>query len=300
MITKTKAKLLIIGCGDIGIRLAGLLPVAEYQVSGLRRNTLSLPEIIIPIACDLNDSQSINAALSNHYDHIVITLTPNQRDEAGYKQMYASNVKAIINALNINQQQPSRLLFVSSTSVYGQNQGEWVDEASPTKPSRYNGQYLLQAEQQLLQSPYATTIVRFSGVYGPGRDRLLNNVKSGQWNRADQHYTNRIHADDCARVLKFLLQQPEDKTIHSCYLASDSEPVKANTVKEWIAEKLSLPLPQQQEQQEIDDENKRVSDQGKRCNNQRLIQQGFEFTYPSFREGYAALIAANHGAAGGK
>ena len=283
MITKSKPKLLLLGCGDIGIRLAHLANDRGYSVSGLRRRADLLPEFIAPLPCDLSDQEQLRQALAPGFDFIVLTLTPTERSEKGYHHTYVHNVGNILQALNKSQIKPAQILFVSSTSVYGHNAGEWVDESSSTEPLSYNGQLLMRAEQQFLNSEYLTSVIRFSGIYGPGRERLINKVKQGDWNPADTHFTNRIHADDCAGVLAFLLEQCRRQTIEKVYLASDNEPAPMNEVCAWMAKQLSVSLP---------DSNNMQMDSGgnKRCSNQRLRCGGYQFLYPSYREGYLKLL----------
>jgi len=292
MITKSTEKLLLIGCGDIGIRLAKHLELSNINSSGLRRNTAALPANIIPIACDLNNPAQVQSELKTEFDYVVITLTPSARNEAGYQQAYVGQVDTIINSLTKLSKQPKQILFVSRTSVYAQNNGEWVDEHSPTEPQDYNGRYIKQAEQAFINSELNCSIVRFSGIYGPGRERLMNKVLAKDWDLNDGHYTNRIHADDCAAVLAFLLQQSQSRTLLPIYLASDNEPAPMKEVCAWLAQQLHCDLPVNCDLPESPKDlpaNKKAP-RNKRCSNKLLCELGFEFEYSSYREGYGAII----------
>jgi len=284
MITNSRDKLLLVGCGDIGLRLARQLSQGKFAITGLRRNIQFLPDFIEPLACDLSQEDQVMKALRTGYDYIVITLTPSERSEAGYKQAFLTNLQYLIRALQHAGHVPKRVFFTSSTSVYAQNQGEWVNEASPTEPDRYNGKLVLQAEQQLLNSKLPTTVVRFSGIYGSERTQLISKVQRGDWDLLDDHYTNRIHADDCAGVLAFLLARCQsNQSIAPLYLASDNEPAPMNQVCSWLAQQLRLSEPQAKI---------RLSEatNNKRCDNRLLREAGYQCRYPSYREGYLSIL----------
>lgn len=265
-------RLLIAGCGDIGSRLASLLPPEQWQVSGMRRRVERLPENIAPIKADLLDRNTLKA-VDRAWDGVIYQATPDQRTPEAYRQAYVSGLENLLARI-----QPERLLLVSSTSVYGQDEGQWVDEDSPTEPGRFSGRILLDAEA--LARAAGGIVVRFSGIYGPGRDYLLRQVRSGQATcRADPpQWTNRIHADDCAGVLAHLLRLPSP---HERYCASDNRPVARSEVLDWLAERLGQPQPRRTAS---------GGGQGKRVSNQRLRASGYDLIYPDFRHGYGAML----------
>jgi nucleoside-diphosphate-sugar epimerase len=160
--------------------------------------------------------------------------------------------------------------------------GSWIDEDSPTEPESFSGKRLLEAEQIILAGGLPATVVRFSGIYGPGRNRLIEQVRQGKAS-SSLHITNRIHADDCARVLAHLVELNRcGEKLDDIYLASDSAPTPMIDVVAWLA-------------QQMDRENflspDAVNERGnKRCSNQRLLATGFELRYPSFKDGYVELI----------
>lgn len=290
MITKSrdtilKHKLLIVGCGDLGVRLGARLSGREFSLFGLRRSVGRLPDNIQPLACDLNDHAAVNAVLDQNFDYVVVTLTPDQYNEQSYRQTYVTNLTIVLNALSDTKNPPRHLLFVSSTSVYGQNQGEWVDEESVTEPENYRGRTMLEAENLCSSSKLSTTIIRFSGIYGPGRDRLTREVREGRWSRQDQQWTNRIHSEDAAGVLAWCLNRlTGNQPLDRLYLASDCEPAQKDLVCAWMAARLNAPAPI-----EVVDEQENNKNLNKRCSSKRLQEAGFQFIYPSFREGYQLI-----------
>lgn len=276
-------KLLIIGCGDIGHRLAERLSPDHYQITGLRRHPPAPNPRVHYLAADAADPVALASALTESFDVVVITLTPSQRTEAGYHQAYVLSCENLVQALDRQAQPPRLVIFVSSTSVYGQTGGEWVDEHSPTEPRRATAHRLLEAEKVIAESGFPHCIVRFSGIYGPGRNRLVEQVRQG---RAilSARYTNRIHADDCAGVLAHLIErQRTGESIDTLYLASDDEPAPMAEVVNWLAMHLRVDWARFAP-------DAREATDNKRCANHRLRASGYDFCYPDYRAGYSALL----------
>ena len=215
----------LMGCGDIAHRLARQLSTEDYQWLGIRRNPPANNTTIQYRAADVTNPASLKQALPAHSDIVVITLTPAERSDEGYRKAFVEGTRNILNLLS--QQRPPRLvLFISSTSVYGQSKGEWVDEESITEPASFSGRRLLEAEQLIQASPLTSVIVRFSGIYGPGRERLIAQVRAGKRDSLEQQqFSNRIHSDDCAAVLAHLIESHKrGQPLAPCYLASDNNP----------------------------------------------------------------------------
>lgn len=275
-------KLLIIGCGDIGQRLAHQLAHLGYAVTGLRRRACSDLPYVHYRQCDVTQAEQLQPILADGFDVVVNSMTPAERSDEGYKKAYVDSCQQLIAGLNQQTYPPRLILFVSSTAVYGQNDGSWVDESSPTLPEGFSGKRLLEAEQTLLKSGYNSSIVRFSGIYGPGRNRLIEQVIN-QRASASPHYTNRIHADDCARVLAHLIELAKRQTLDPVYLATDSSPTPMREVVSWIAQQLDI-----SDFLAADAVNERGN---KRIGNQRLLSTGYTLRYPDFRAGYSELIA---------
>jgi nucleoside-diphosphate-sugar epimerase len=190
----------------------------------------------------------------------------------------------VIRALTEEGQDPSRILFTSSTSVYGQSRGEWVDESSPTHPRNFAGEIMLSAERLLHGSRFPSTVLRLGGIYGPGRTRLIDRVRAGEAVAVAETatYTNRIHRDDAAAAIAHLLTLPDPK---ATYVGVDEDPADAAEVLGWIAERLGVALVETPASESLP-----VG--SRRCRNAALLDSGFCFDYPTYREGYAALMEA--------
>lgn len=276
-------KCLLLGFGDILKRLSPLI-IERYNITGVRRSAGQFPQVRL-VKGDCSQGDFMKSILSVDFDTIVITMTPDEFSDEGYQRAYVQPVKVLLETLMLTKQSPRLIILVSSTSVYGQQEGEWVDENSPTAPTHFSGQRLLEAEKWLQESNYPSCVVRFSGIYGPSRNRLIEQVKSGYGTDPEPVlFSNRIHADDCARVLAHLMC--ESQLDSDLYLATDCEPAPMHEVKQWLAQQLDLP-PGYLQPKAL----KRNLRSSKRCSNRRLLATGFRFLYPTYRDGYGALLA---------
>ena len=277
------AQVLIAGCGYVGTVLALRLTSAGHTVHGLRRDTTRLPAAVQPVAADLADPSTLRG-LPAGLRYVVYTAAPDGSGEEAYSSIYVEGLRNLLAALHGSGQEPDRVFLTSSTSVFSQQDGKWIDESSPTEPESYKGRLVLEGERTLLADPYRVTILRLGGIYGPGRTRLIEQVRAGQAQVAtNARFTNRIHRDDAAGALMHLLSlsQPEQ-----LYLGVDNEPARRSRVIAWLADQTGAPAPR------VEARSSTESRAGKRCRNDRLVRSGYVFRYPTFREGYAAVLAS--------
>jgi nucleoside-diphosphate-sugar epimerase len=279
----SRKRILFLGCGDIAKRVAARLSDSNHQMVGLRRSKLATHGIQMH-AGDCCDPLVVNTLIDSAFDVVVVTMTPTERSEAGYRQSYYRSMEVLLASINQSQHKPPLVIFVSSTSVYGQNNGEWVDETSATEPTSFSGRVLLEAESLLRQSGVPHCIVRFSGIYGPGRIRLIERVKNGV-SGVVNNWTNRIHSEDCANFLQRLILIDSSLRM-PLYLATDSMPALSGDVEHHISELLA-----QEATREISPPSR--IDSGKRCSNQRVLNSGFNFKFCDYRAGYRSLISEN-------
>ena len=288
------ARILIAGCGDIGTTLGQALHAAGHTVWGLRRQPGHLPAGIQPLAADLSVPETLRT-LPPALDDVVYSAAASGFSEAHYQAAYVDGVGNLLHALSTAGQQPRRLLFTSSTSVYDQHQGEWVDERSPATATAFSGRCIRAGEALFRGSPWPAIVVRFGGIYGPGRTRLIDSVREGSATcpAGPPLYTNRIHRDDCARVLEHLLFLDDPAPL---YIAVDDEPAPLDEVLDWLAQRLGVAPPLRKGQAVSKPGAEQRADPAlrmrasKRCSNARLRASGFQFRYPTYREGYAALL----------
>lgn len=277
------AKVLLAGCGSIGIQLGEQLMASGYEVVGLRRSSVDpgFPCLQADLTQPLPDH-----LLPDDIDYVVHTGTPAERSDEGYRVGYVQAVGNLLQALHLPTLK--RFLFVSSTAVYHQDDGSMIDETSPTKPDQYNGIRMLEAESLLANSGAPYTIVRFGGIYGPGRNWLIRRVQNGaEVQTTPPKYTNRIHQDDCVGMLHFLIQQAETgHNLDPIYIGVDSDPADEATVCQWMAAELNAPTPL------ATPASTSPAAQNKRCTNKRITALGYRFLYPGFRDGYKAIFSS--------
>ncbi len=274
-------RILIAGCGDVGTRLGLQLITEGHQVWGLRRFPEKLPAGLRGLAADLTDPASLTG-LPKDLDQVVYIAAADRSTEEAYQRAYIDGLRNVLAAA-----ESKRLIFVSSTSVYGQDDGGWVDEESATEPASFRGRLILGAERLLDAADRQTIVVRFAGIYGPGRTRLIESVRSGEavcWDDPPL-YTNRIHVDDCAGMLHHLGQLLKPQ---SMYLGVDHEPAADSEVKRWLARRLGVPEPPSAADRPS---SRRRMSANKRCSNRRLLATGYTFRYPDFRAGYGAVLS---------
>ena len=283
----SKASVLIVGCGDVGGRLATQLLDADWQVYGLRRSIDRLPAGVIGVAGDLFSGQCPTQWPTGQIDYVVYSAAATEHDEAGYQAAYVDGLKNTLSWLEQHGQRPKRLLFVSSSGVYAQKDGEWVDETSPALSTNYSGRIILDAERVALDSGIAASAVRLTGIYGPGREWMLGQVRKGYRVAVEPPlYGNRIHADDAAGLLAFVLEADrQGKALDDCYIGVDNAPAPLAEVVDWLRERLGIT--EWAAQASV----RRAG--SKRCSNARAKALGWEPRYPSSREGYAAVLDGN-------
>ena len=277
------ASILIVGCGEIGFRIGLGLRQQGHDVVGLKRQPPSSPPFTM-LSADITRPETL-AVLNADFDLALFIVSPDRREPAAYQALYDQGLAHLLTHFAVKGGQP-RWLMVSSTSVYGQNDGEWVDETSPAEADSPTAQWLAAAERRLWQNDPRHCVIRFAGIYGPGRTWLLRRVAAGEpIQQQPPSFTNRIHVDDAVNVVLFLAQRLlAGDELDNCYLASDDEPVALFEVMAWLAEQLGYPAPTPLF---LSPETPR----NKRCCNHRLKQLGFTLAYPSYRDGYASMLA---------
>lgn len=282
----------IAGCGDLGTEAGLRFAAAGHRVIGLRRHPELLPAAIEGRRADL--ARGI-PEIPADTDIVVLALAPDTRTADGYRNAYLDAPAHVLDALEQAGARPRRILLVSSTSVWGDiDDGRILDEDSPVAPRRGTGEIVYAGECSLrLRAPDAI-VLRLSGLYGPGRGRLLRQVRDGVAHSGPDRYTNRVHRDDAAAAIVHLTRTAADPG--TLYVGSDCAPAAHSDVTAFLAAQMGvLPAdadagPPPVDKAEQHDERMPVA--GKRLCNARLRESGFHFTYPTYREGYRALLAA--------
>lgn len=272
-------RVLIAGCGDLGLRVARRLLARGDQVLALRRAPPAQEEAGIRWwRGDLTRPETLHG-LPAGITQLVYLPTPDARDEAGYRAVFVDGLRHVLGALDRSALQ--RVLFVSSSAVYGAGDNGWVDEATPPSPPGFNGRVLLEAENWLSAQAFSSIALRLAGLYGPGRLQLLERLRAGQASvpRNPPHWANRMHIDDAAAATAHLLQR---SAVHRLYVGVDDTPLPLDVLYDHLAALIGAPLPAEG-----------VAPSGvgsKRLSNARLRASGFVPQWPDARDGYAALL----------
>jgi len=256
---------IIIGAGDLGLRVAMLRAGLGDAVCTLRRRTLPVPSGVQAVTGDLHSAHDL-ARLPVNADWMVFCATPDSRNASAYRHLYVDGFRKARDLL-----QPKHCLFVSSTAVYGQNHGEWVDETSTAEAETFNGLALREAERICLQESSAR-VLRLSGITGPGRNMLINKALLGT--ECANVWSNRIHISDAAAAVSHVLELSAAEPL---WIATDDTPALQCDVLNWIRQCHDLPpLPYPD-----------GLTQGRRISNARLKASGWQPRYASYRQSYA-------------
>lgn len=275
-------RVLIVGCGYVGISVGKELAQAGHEVWGMRRTAESRDALeqqgIRPLMADITQPESLKR-LTGDYDWVVHCVASGGGAVEDYRQVYLEGTRNLL--AWVRGRHPQKLVYTSSTSVYGQIDGGWVDETSPTEPESGTGKILLEAEGMLLSA--GAMVLRVAGIYGPGRGYWLKQFLSGEarLEGTGDRFLNMIHRDDVAGAIIASLERGEPGRI---YNTVDDEPVQQRVLFEWLAKRLGRPMPQPglQTARKRGFTNKRVS-------NRRLKEElGYRLRYPTLREGYGA------------
>lgn len=271
------ASVLLVGCGDLGTEIAVRLHQAGHKVVGVRKSMRALPLGMQTIQADITVPDTL---AQMHAEVIVYCVAATAQTDENYAQHYVDGLRNVLQS-QVGPQL-KHVFFVSSTRVYGQHADILIDESVPAIAADFGGERLLEAEQLLADLPCAGSVLRLSGIYGPGRLYLLNLARDqSRWPTKNQ-WTNRIHRDDAAGFIAHLVNiVANGHTIHPLFIVTDSMPTAQYDVLRWLAS--SMQLPYQIESTE-------PPSQGKRLSNSRMLETGYQLKYPNYKIGYSELV----------
>jgi nucleoside-diphosphate-sugar epimerase len=291
-----RTKTLIVGCGYLGKRVARLLTASGDRVFGTTRSVGRAVDLALlgieAIVADVMVPESM--ARLPEVDRVFYCVGFDRTQEVPIRRVYVDGLR---HALGHLIDRTGRLVFASSTGVYGQDRGEWVDESSPAQPRSESGTACLEAEQVIRtyedETPLEATILRFSGLYGPGRIMKRESLLQGQPIQGDpERYLNLIHIDDAATTAVAALDQPSKGAI---YLISDDRPAPRREFYELAASALNAPAPRFEPAQPGSSKAGR-EESNKRVSNARMrAELGVSLAYPDITQGVLAAVEAELG-----
>ena len=274
-----------IGSGDLAVRSAGLLGDLGLRLYGACRNPDVLPPLFKGIEADYNRLGALNFLELLAPDFLILTFKPIKPDLSGYKQGFVNAAQNLVDGLG--KHIPSLVIFVSSTRIFAENDGGWVNELSPRTETDPLGKTIVVAEKLLRGAGLPLVSLYCSGLYGLPKDYLVKRLKEGMFSsKLDTSFTNRIHRQDVAGVFAWLIgSKLNQKRLQNAYIVSDSYPAPRMEIELRLSEKLGL----------SDFRRKKVealSTRGgnKRCDNGQLLTTGYKLLYPDFKSGYESIL----------
>lgn len=277
-------RVLIVGGGYVGSALGVRLAGEGHLVWALRRRVGELPRSVTGVEADLRVPNTLR-----HLPDVDWVFYLARADGDRDEDLRAAHVEGfgyLVAALSAGRIRARRLFYGSCVEVYGGDGGRWVDEDSAAEPQGPRAVSLREGERLAAEAPFPATVVRLGRLYGPGRLGLLDPVLRAEPlspARALVHL-NLLHRDDAVGVLRHLwsLKRPEP-----LYVATDREPVRGAELAAWLARRLDRPAPA------VDgaEEGAGAAPVDVRCMSERVVEAGYRFAYPSYREGYRTLLS---------
>jgi nucleoside-diphosphate-sugar epimerase len=287
----------ILGCGYVGTELGRQLSPA-HEVVGVRRSQSGIDVIeaagFTGVKADLTDAGALESVPDTAT--VVFAASSGGRGAKQAREVYVAGQRTVLDHFAAREHPPERYVYTSSTGVYGDHGGDWVDETTPLEPTTEKTRVLAEAEELALtgapEQGIDGTVVRLAGLYGPERYRLRRYIEGP----VTEGYLNMIHRDDAAGIIRYLLT--EDIARGETILGVDDEPVEKWAFADWLAEQCGVGAPPKRtvderlESADLSETARRRLRTSKRCSNARLRERGYDFTYPTFRDGYRDAIAA--------
>jgi len=274
--------ILVAGAGYTGSAIARYFVAKKQKVYALTRSADKAAQFesegMRPLVMDLTQPETLAGLPAAQF--VVIAAAPDQRSEEAYRRTYVEGVGNLLAALKKNPK-PLLVVYLSSTGVWpDQPAGAWVDESIPAVPDSERGQILLRAENQVLASELPAVVLRLAGIYGPGRNRLTGSKKTAALFKTAQspRWMNLIHVEDIAGAMPLIFKKAEAGSVLTCV---DDEPVSSSDFYTWLVQNTGISKGPGFLDSPV---------QGKRLRNMRLKSLGYQFRYPTFREGYRAIL----------
>jgi nucleoside-diphosphate-sugar epimerase len=274
---------LVIGCGYLGSRVAALWRAEGRRVFVTTRRVAAAEDLrtrgFEPILCDVTRPETIQLP---PVDVIAYAVALDRTSGLSMRDVYVGGLANVLARLP----KAGRFVYVSSSSIYGQTDGAWIDEDAPTEPAEPAGLIVLEAEGVLRAERSDAILLRFSGIYGPGRWLRRKSIEAGEPIVGDaDKWLNLIHVDDGAAAV---LAAGKHGVPGRVYNVCDNEPVRRRDFYRAMATALHAPAPTFAPP---------ISDAplpphesaNRRLSNRRLREElRVNFRYPSYREGLTA------------
>ncbi len=272
--------ILVAGAGYTGSRIASFFREKKQKVWALTRSGSRNSEFeekgIIPVTADLTLPVTLEKVPPAHF--IVLSPAPDGHEPEDYRRVYLAGIHNFLDSLKAKPR-PYLIVYISSTSVWKEREGAWVDESVEPDAESEKSRILAEAERHVLGCGLPSVVFRLSGIYGPGRNRLQA-FRSGTWPGsapAQDGWMNMIRVEDIVRAMPVLFKSAKAGEV---YTGSDGSPVLRSEFCSWLAQKTGSSR----------DFKFFGPAGGKKCSSQKLKDLGFQFLYPDFRAGYEEFL----------
>lgn len=273
-------RILQIGCGGLGSLIAQATLAQGHALTIVRRSRQAVPQGTQVLYADVVADEGLSALNGLEADILLYCLAPVEGQS--YQQTYVEGLRHVL--AHVSKTHLKHVFFISSTGIYGEQQGEWIDDETPAKPADAEGEVMLEAERLLDGLSCGHTALRVSGIYGPQRLYLLRLLQNQARWPTKTHWTNRIHEQDIAAAVVHLYQYvAEAKPLPTHCILTDGVPAAQHEVLQWLAGQQQLPAPETPPL---------LPQSGKRIRNRFLQQTGFTLQFADYRAGYASILSS--------
>ena len=274
-----KEKLLIVGCGKLGLKI-GISLSKKFEIVGIRRKNPINETLFQVIELNIFSKEFTKKIKSINPDYIIYSVAADNQTEELYQDAYVNGLRLSIDAALICSN-IKHFFFISSTRVYGQRSEEFLSELTDPLPNDFGGRALLKGENLLKNTPLPSTTLRLSGIYGEDRTHMISLAKRPEDWPDSNRWTNRIHEDDIIHFIYFLLDEIKKMPLEPLYLLTDNLPVPIYDVLNLIRVELNLPMIE------------KISNEkpvGKKLKSKIIPGLNFDFEYSDYRNGYTSIV----------
>ena len=274
-----KEKLLIIGCGKLGLNIGNVLS-KKFEIYGIKRKKSNNKFIFNVLELDIFNKEFNKKIQSINPDYIIYSVSADNKTEDAYQNAYVNGLRLSTDAA-IMCSNMKHFFFISSTRVYGQKSEKILSEFTVPLPNDFGGSALLEGEILLNNISLSSTTLRLSGIYGRERTHMLGLAQRPEDWPDSNRWTNRIHEDDIVHFIAFLLDIIKEKSLEPLYLLTDNFPVPIYDVLNWIRSELELPKYEKISNKKLD---------GKKLSSKIIPNLKFNFEYSDYRIGYTSIV----------
>ena len=274
-----KEKLLIVGCGKLGLKIGNALS-KKFEIIGLKRKNFNNESLFRVLELDIFSNEFTKKIKSINPDYIIYSVAADNQSEESYQDAYVNGLRLSTDAALLCSNM-KHLFFISSTRVYGQKSSESLSEFTEPLPNDFRGRALLEGEMLIKNKPLSSTTIRLSGIYGGERTYMLGLAKKPEDWPDNNRWTNRIHEDDIIQFLSFLLNEIQVNPLEPLYLLTDNSPVPIYDVLNWIRAELNLTKNEMISNEKLD---------GKKLVSKIVPELNFQFEYSDYRNGYSSIV----------